>query len=182
MRGQSVVTVFGSSKPKHGEEEYGIAYELGAALARAGFVVCNGGFGGSMEASARGSKEAGGSTIGVTFTALGPRRANAWIDQVIQEETLINRTMKLVELGDAYIILKGGTGTLLELAVVWEFINKGLMHEKPIVILGSFWQGVVNTLNDELAWEGLEKCTRYVRSAPSAGEAVRLLDQRLAGH
>lgn len=182
MSAQKTVTVFGSSRPKEGEEEYEVAYELGAALARAGFVVCNGGFGGSMEASARGAKEAGGKTIGVTFTALGPRRANAWIDQVIQEETLIHRTMKLVELGDAYIILKGGTGTLLELAVVWEFINKGLMHEKPIVILGSFWQGVVTTLNDELAWEGLEKCTRYVRSAPSAEEAVRLLNHRLSGH
>lgn len=177
-----IVTVFGSSRPKQGEEEYTVAHDLGAALARAGFVVCNGGFGGSMEASARGAKEAGGTTIGVTFTALGPRQANAWVDQVVQEETLINRTMKLVQLGDAYVVLKGGTGTLLELSVVWELINKGLMQEKPIIILGSFWQGVVNTLNDELAWEGLQACTRYVQAAETAEETVRLLRACLANH
>ncbi len=171
-----VITLFGSSRPRAGDEEYQQAYDLGAALAHAGFVVCNGGYNGIMEGSARGAKEAGGTTIGVTFTALGPRSHNRWIDRVVQEDTLINRAMKLVELGDAYIVLKGGTGTLLELAVVWELVNKGLMREKPIIILGPFWNGVVDTLNDELAWEGLEGCTRYVRRAKTIGDAVRLLD------
>ncbi len=170
-----VVTIFGSSKPKAGDGEYQQAYDLGAVLARAGHVVCNGGYNGIMEASARGAKEAGGSTIGVTFTDLGPRTHNAWIDRVVQEDTLINRAMRLVALGDAYIVLKGGTGTLLELSLVWELVNKGLMKEKPIVVLGPFWNGVVATLSDELAWEGLERCTRYVARAATINDAVRLI-------
>ncbi|MGA9119447.1 MAG: LOG family protein [Bacteroidota bacterium] len=173
-----VVTIFGSSRPRPGDEEYLTAYDLGAGLARSGFIVCNGGFAGIMEASARGAKEAGGATIGVTFTALGPREHNPWIDNVIQEDTLINRAMRLVSLGDAYVVVKGGTGTLLELAIVWEYINKGLMKEKPILILGSFWKDVVSTLNDELAWEGLDRCTRYVVEAESAQHAVSILASR----
>jgi len=84
-----------------------------------------------MEASARGAKEAGGKTIGVTFNIKG-RAANSWIDEQIHVPALIDRMMKLVELGDAYVVLKGGTGTLLELAAVWEFINKGLLAEKRL--------------------------------------------------
>jgi uncharacterized protein (TIGR00725 family) len=49
-----IITVYGSSRPKFGEEEYQTAYELGKLLANSGFTVCNGGYGGTMEASAQG--------------------------------------------------------------------------------------------------------------------------------
>jgi uncharacterized protein (TIGR00730 family) len=173
-----VITVFGSSRPIEGGTEYQLAYEVGKHLARAGFTLCNGGFGGSMEASARGAKEAGGRTIGVTFDIKG-RAANSWIDENIHVPALIDRMMKLVELGDAYVVLKGGTGTLLELAAVWEFINKGLLAEKPIVIIGDFWKSVVETLREELLWEGVGDCTKFIHRASSPEECALLLKQQL---
>ena len=178
MKTIAVVTIFGSSRPKPDDEEYCRAYSLGAELARAGVVVCNGGYAGIMEASARGAKEAGGTTIGVSFTALGPKQHNPWIDRVVQEDTLIHRAMRLVELGDAYVILKGGTGTLLEFSLVWEYMNKGLLPEKPIILLGRFWNGVVDTLNNELAWEGLEQCTRFVQQVDTPEDAIKALKSR----
>jgi uncharacterized protein (TIGR00730 family) len=173
-----VVTLFGSSRPTEGDEDYQLAYEVGKQLALAGFTVCNGGFGGSMEASARGAKEAGGRTIGVTFN-IKERSANSWIDENIHVPTLIDRMMKLVELGDAYVVLKGGTGTLLELAAVWEFINKGLLAEKPIVIIGEFWQNVVETLREEMLWEGVGDCTKFIHRASSPEECASFLKQQL---
>jgi uncharacterized protein (TIGR00730 family) len=173
------VSLFGSSRPQAGDPEYTLAKETGTLLARAGFVVCNGGYGGIMEASARGAKEAGGKTLGIICSAFPGRTANRWIDEVIVEETLINRLMKLMTLGNAYVILKGGTGTLLELAAVWEFMNKRLMQEKPIVLVGDFWAGVVGTLQEEMEWEGLEDATRYVTIVPSAERCVTVLQQKL---
>lgn len=175
-----VVTVFGSSRPAEGEPEYQLAYEVGRELARSDFIVCNGGFNGIMEASARGAKEAGGRTIGVTFSNAG-RTPNSWIDQHFHLPTLIERLMKLVELGDAYIILKGGTGTLLEFAAVWEFMNKGLSQEKPIVIIGDFWNGVVETLREELLWEGVGDCTKFIHRTSSPEECAAFLRTRLRG-
>ncbi|MEW6509322.1 MAG: LOG family protein [Bacteroidota bacterium] len=174
-----VVTVFGSSRPRPGEMEYDEARQLGTALASAGFVVCNGGYGGIMEATARGAREAGGHTIGVTVNAFGAREANRWIVEVDERPTLFDRLNRLVELGDAYVILKGGTGTLLELAAVWEMMNKGLMPERPAIALGDFWNGVIATLRDELAWEGKEHCTRYVRIAPDVESCITILTQHL---
>ena len=173
-----VITVFGSSRPIEGDTEYQLAYEVGKHLARAGFTVCNGGFGGSMEASARGAKEAGGRTIGVTFDIKG-RAANSWIDENIHVPALIDRMMKLVELGDAYVVLKGGTGTLLELAAVWEFINKGLLAAKPIVMIGDFWKNVVETLREEMLREGVGDCTKFILRASSPEECASLLKQQL---
>ncbi len=170
------ITVFGSSRPSPGDGEYLLAQDLGHRLAEAGFVVCNGGYGGTMEASARGAKEAGGHTIGVIASAF-PGTANPWIDTVLEKESLIDRMLTLIRTGNGYAILKGGTGTLLELAAVWEFMNKQMMAATPIVIVGRFWDGVISTLRNELAWEGLEDCTRYVQIVDSPSTAVQIFRQ-----
>ncbi len=180
LTAKHIVSVFGSSRPAPGDPEYSIAKETGQQIALAGFTVCNGGYAGIMEASARGAKEAGGNTIGVICAAFPGRTANAWIDEVMIEDSLISRLMKLMALGDAYVVMKGGTGTLLELAAVWEFTNKGLMLEKPIVLVGDFWTGVVETLKEELEWEGLSGATRYVTIVPSAAACAAVLRQRLS--
>ncbi|MFQ5798489.1 MAG: LOG family protein [Bacteroidota bacterium] len=181
---QKTVTVFGSGKPMEGDPFYKEASELGRELARAGFVLCNGGYGGIMEASARGAKEAGGRTIGITTKAFGCG-ANPWIDQEICEETHADRLAKLIELGDAYVILRGGTGTLLELATVWESRNKRLIAERPIVVLGDFWKSVIDLLYEVLRWEGLETSTpltgstRYVRVVETLEECMRIIKEEL---
>ena len=48
MRGKSVA-VFGSSEPAQGEPLYEEARAVGSLLARAGFLVVNGGYWGVME-------------------------------------------------------------------------------------------------------------------------------------
>ena len=175
---KKVISVFGSSRPREGEPEYAEAQSIGRELALAGFVVCNGGYGGIMEASSRGAKEAGGETIGVTVDAFA-RTANRWVDREIRETTLVKRIETLVQTADGYVIVKGGTGTLLELAYVWEFINKKFIPEKPIIIVGDYWSKVVETLKDELLWEGLGDCTRFVQKAGTPQECAALLGRRL---
>lgn len=172
------VSVFGSSRPSEGSPEYQQALEVGKLLARAGFTICNGGYAGIMEASARGAREAKGTTIGITVEFF-PRPANRWIDKEIRAKTMLERLSILVDSADAYVILKGGTGTLLELAYVWEFINKKMIEEKPIVIVGTFWSGVIETLRAELLWEGLGDCTKFIQRVETPQECVEFLKKKL---
>ena len=137
-----VITIFGGAHSKEGEPDYENARALGKVLAESGYMICNGGYGGTMEASARGAKEGGGKTIGVTteyFTGC----ANRWIDQEIREKKWNGRLFKLIELGDAYIFFDGGTGTLVELFTVWEMSNKKLL-ERPLIIFGNQLQDLVS--------------------------------------
>src|SRR5690606_16486103 len=60
------VSVYGGGSPKPGDPAYQQAYELGRLLAEAGYTVMTGGYSGTMEATSRGAKEAGGYVIGVT--------------------------------------------------------------------------------------------------------------------
>ena len=54
------VAVFGSSELRETDRAYQLAYRTGQALARAGFSVVTGGYGGVMEAASRGARDAGG--------------------------------------------------------------------------------------------------------------------------
>lgn len=147
------VTVFGSSIPGEGTEIYQEAHQLGRRLAEAGFAICNGGYAGLMEASARGAREAGGHTIGVTCD-VWTARANRWITEEVRTATFMERLLTLVERGDSYVVLPGGTGTLAELALAWEMMNKSVLSRsvggrKPLLVMVPYWQPVIECLGQE---------------------------------
>ena len=54
------IAVFGGSRVERGSRQYVEAERVGALLAQAGFTLINGGYAGTMEASAKGAKESGG--------------------------------------------------------------------------------------------------------------------------
>jgi uncharacterized protein (TIGR00725 family) len=122
-------------------------------LAENGFDVCTGGFAGIMEAVSKGAAEKGRDVIGVTVN-LWNSTPNQYITNEVKCSSIFERLDKLIEIGDAYIILQGGTGTLLELAAVWELSNKGLMDHKPIACHSSMWQGVTSIINIQMKKEG----------------------------
>lgn len=177
-----IVTVFGSSRSRPGHAEYASARALGAALAQKGWVVCSGGYAGVMEAVSRGAKEAGGKTIAVTAKSFSSR-ANAWIDEEICVDTWQERLFDLIARGHGYVACPGGTGTLVELAVVWEMLNKGVMRSKPMIVLGKFWQPVIECVRETepghaSSWGERER--ELIYSAATAAEAIEFLSASFA--
>jgi uncharacterized protein (TIGR00725 family) len=155
------ITVFGSSRPKPGEEEYEIAYELGRLLAKNKFNVCTGGYLGIMEAVSKGASGSGVDIIGITIKNWN-KSANLFLTKEIKCDSLFDRITKLINTGDAFIILQGGTGTLLELAAVWELANKDLMNPKPVASHSPMWKEIVSIINKQMTKEGRD--TNLVKS------------------
>jgi uncharacterized protein (TIGR00730 family) len=172
-----IVTVFGSSRPKPQDAQYAAARALGAALAEKGCVVCSGGYAGVMEAVSRGAKEAGGRTLAVTAESFSSR-ANPWIDEEIRVDTWQERLFELIARGQGYVACAGGTGTLVELAVVWEMLNKGVMRKKPMVVLGKFWQPVIECVREiETGYDSRlgQRDGELIYSAATPADAVEFL-------
>jgi hypothetical protein len=178
-----IITVFGSSRPEAGHADYVEALELGRALGAAGFGVCTGGYGGVMEAVSRGASESGGCVIAVT-SSFFRSRANRWVQEETRAATWQDRLFELVRLGDGFVACKGGTGTLVELAVVWEMLNKKAMEQRPFVVLGDFWQPILDRVREverghASRWG--ESSDPLVHQAPTPLEAAQFLTSRLAG-
>lgn len=169
------VTIFGTSKAEEGQAAYETAQVLGRQLAQAGFTLANGGYGGTMLAAARGAQQAGGKVIGVTCRAFKRGRANPYVTEERPTETLSERLATLIALGDAYVVLPGGTGTLLELADVWEHKNKGFADaDKPILLVGNFWLPLVEMMQLQDA-----RCGACVEIVNDAEQAAGVLRERL---
>ncbi len=175
---QIIISVFGSAYPDPGSPAYEQARFIGELIAEQGWIVCNGGYGGSMEASARGALETGGKTIGVTSDYY-QSTVNRFITEEIKTKNVVERLLRLIELAQGYIVLPGGTGTLVELATVWEYINKGVITPKPMVVYKTFWQPVIDTVNKALIEEGKENLAKYVQMFETPEEAIELLRGRV---
>ncbi|UCC21563.1 MAG: LOG family protein [Planctomycetota bacterium] len=144
------IAIFGTGKADPGDTAYALAYTTGKLLAQAGFTIANGGYGGTMLAAAKAASEAGGQIIGVTCSAFKQAAPNEYITRQIVTDSLDERLDKLIELGRAYVVLPGGTGTLLELAKVWELKNKGFLPpDKPIILVGRFWKPLLELVKTE---------------------------------
>jgi uncharacterized protein (TIGR00725 family) len=161
--GNGTVSVFGHSGVREGEPAYDLALSAGRRLAELGYAVACGGYGGAMEAAARGAKEAGGRTIGVTCS-IWRSRANRFIDECVQTDSLDLRIARLIEIGrSGYVVLPGGTGTLRELATVWEALSIQAILGRPLVCIGSFWRPLVEMMAS--ARPGCEECVALIDRA-----------------
>jgi uncharacterized protein (TIGR00730 family) len=172
-----IITVFGSSRPLPGEPDYEEARLLGSALAALGFRVCTGGYCGVMEAASRGAKESGGSTLAVTakFFRSG---TNAWVDEEHAVDTWQERLFELIRLGHGFVACRGGTGTLAELAVVWEMLNKDVISGKPFAALGGFWAPIIERVREVEMAHGSrrgEAVARLVHVVSTPAEAADFL-------
>ena len=164
------IAVFGGSRVAAGSAEYVEAYTVGRLLAQAGFVVMNGGYGGTMEASARGAKESGGRAIGVLSDEFSRLTPNAYLDETVAAEDLFARIRTMLRTADGFIVLKGSMGTLAELTIVWNLAKVDAKYRKPIILLGSAWGAVVQSWREQLPVTDEEAGLLHVVAGPE--EAV----------
>ena len=139
------IGVFGSSRREAGSDLYRQAYELGGALARAGYAVLTGGYAGSMAAASRGAAEAGGRVIGVTCAIFDPTPPNPWLTEEIKAPSLLARLEIMLDRADGFVAVRGGIGTLSEVTLAWSLLQtRSLNGGTPLVLLGAEWQGVLD--------------------------------------
>ena len=143
-----IITVFGSGESDLEKSFYNETKEIGKILASNGYTICCGGYGGTMEAVCNGAKSANGKTIGITIDYPGSK-PNEYVDENVVMPNWVERLMELIAIGDAYVVLKGGSGTLAEISAVIEMMNKNIMKTKPVIFFGDFWKDVIVTLKKD---------------------------------
>lgn len=175
------IVIFGGSAYDERHQVFRDCEALGEALARQGWAVATGGYGGTMLAASRGAACAGGHVIGV-----GCRIFRSPLNEFVAEprmaETIYERLRMLIETGDAYICMPGSTGTLAELAMVWELINKHQLPTRPIICWGDFWRPVIDAFAGDTMQDprintlGIdERRGKLIRYARTPDEAVAII-------
>lgn len=127
---------------------------LGAALAEAGIaVVYGGGRVGLMGTIADSALEAGGEVIGVIPEVLVEREvAHEGLTDLEVVPDMHARKARMAQLGDAFVALPGGMGTLEELFEVWTWQYLGI-HAKPVALYSpeGFWDPLLAMIDHQVA-------------------------------
>ncbi len=144
------VSFLGFADAQMGDELYESAKETARVLAEHGIVVVNGGGPGIMRAATEGAHEGDGKAYVATFYPKhmenfeGKDPLNKADKEVIMNNYL-DRTMKLLELGNAYMIFNGGTGTISEFGMAWGLARLYYGHHKPLILYGDFWHAILES-------------------------------------
>ncbi len=172
------VSIFGYADTQPGEELYEDAKEVSRVLAEQGMTIINGGGPGVMRASTKGAHEGGGKAYVATFyselmeTFEGKDPLND-ADKELAFDSYLERTLKLLELGNAYVIFNGGTGTVSEFGMAWGLAKLYLGHHKPLILYGEFWHEIMESFAKNLNIR--PAALRVYRIATSAEEVVESL-------
>ncbi|MFZ5933210.1 MAG: LOG family protein [Patescibacteria group bacterium] len=182
------ITYFGFADAAPNDPLYQEAFEVAKYLTSKGYVAINGGGPGTMKAVSEGAKEAKGTAIGVTFypkdiTNFEGRDPENPIDIEIKTKNYLERTLKLLELGDAYVVFRGGTGTISEFGMAWGLGRLYFGHHKPLILYGEFWNNVIKSFIDNMRIRPEElKVYKVVSSPEEAYQAILHFEEVLTGN
>ena len=169
------VAFFGDAEAKENELHYKLAYDTAELLATNGYIIINGGGPGVMLASTLGATEVKGDVevviidekidMGANYEGSGnDNKTKASI--IYRTDGIEHRTEKLIELADAFIIFKGGTGTMAELSLVWEKAKFAYGSHKPLIFVGSFWKDIIVPMVRDLGFDKIEKNVYKIVNTP----------------
>jgi uncharacterized protein (TIGR00725 family) len=179
------VAYFGFADAKPDDPLYKEAFECAKYLSEKGYVAINGGGPGTMRAVSEGAKASKGKTIGVTFYPKditnfeGRDKANP-LDKEIKTPNYLKRTLKLLELGDVYVIFRGGTGTISEFGMAWGLARLYFGHHKPLILYGAFWNNIVRAFTENMRIRADDmKVYKVVTTPEEAYQAILSFEEAL---
>ncbi len=175
---QKKIVVFAGNECSVEKEKYyyPLAYKTGKLLAKSGFTVVTGGGEGLMNEVMRGAFEAGGKTIGIRLNIAG-RKHSEFVTKTLLFSDLNARQEEILRIGDGYLTLPGGVGTLYEMFAVLALKRKGELSErKPLIIIDGYYKEFEILMNKMYA-EGFaeKKINSFYKMVDSPEEAVEKL-------
>lgn len=155
--------------------------ELGTWIGRSGNdLVYGGSKTGLMGALAESVLASGGQVIGVEPEIFVQKELQyEKLTQLIITKDMSERKAKMIELGDAFIAMPGGTGTLEEISEVMSKISLGILQAPCIIYNHRGYYDDLKHLLEKMIGQGLSSVQRQkdIHFADSIRDIARLLEQ-----
>mgnify|MGYP001422043823 FL=1 len=159
------VALFGDAEAKKTDQHFIDAYNTAKLLAENGYIIVNGGGDGVMLAATLGAKAGGGR---VETVIIDPKKKpknfegfneenHKLSDKEYKTKNYSNRLNKLIEVGDAFVIFKGGVGTLSEVGLTWQMAKFEYGEHEPLIFFGDDIGKLVESLIEKLKYDSIEK-------------------------
>ncbi len=85
-------------------------------------------------------RNAGGIRIALPFE----QDINAFVSHACEHGTFFTRLHHFVLVSDAFVVVPGGIGTVLETIMIWQLLQVRKLHDIPLVLVGKMWEGLLD--------------------------------------
>jgi uncharacterized protein (TIGR00730 family) len=140
------VAIFGSARAQPGTFVYEEVKRAAAAFASMGCDIVTGGGPGLMQAANEGATSAGGSlgSMGIRVELPFEQDVNPFVQQAFEHKTFFTRLHHFVIASDAFVVVPGGIGTVLEMLMIWQLLQVRHVDNVPLILVGKMWKGLVD--------------------------------------
>jgi uncharacterized protein (TIGR00730 family) len=181
------VTIFGSARAQPGTYVYTEVKRLATALADMGCDIITGGGPGLMQAANEGAADAPerNRSVGIRVDLPFEQEVNPFVKQAFEHKTFFTRLHHFVLTSDAFVVVPGGIGTVLELMMIWQLLQVRHVHDTPLILIGKMWFDLVDWARAHLLTSDPPLATPSDIAIPhcvsTADEALALLREHHAG-
>jgi uncharacterized protein (TIGR00725 family) len=169
---EKIISIFGGSRCDENSPEYRDAKDIGYRLASAGFTICTGGYLGVMEAASRGAREAGGRVYGIVMNQFRSE-PNRYLTDKVATDHFYDRLQNLITRSVGFVALRGGMGTVAEIALVWNKLQTGVIGLRPLVLVGECWPPIIKAWQQNLAVSDADvSLLSFARTPEEAAELI----------
>jgi uncharacterized protein (TIGR00730 family) len=138
------VAIFGSARAQPGTFVYEEVKRVAAAFAAMGCDIVTGGGPGLMQAANEGASVAGApGSVGIRVELPFEQDVNPFVEQAFEHETFFTRLHHFVIASDAFVVVPGGIGTVLETLMIWQLLQVRHVDNVPLILVGKMWRGLV---------------------------------------
>jgi uncharacterized protein (TIGR00730 family) len=176
------VAIFGSARAKPDTFAYDAVKRVAAAFAAMDCDIVTGGGPGLMQAANEGAASTGlpERSMGIRVELPFEQEVNPFVTQAFEHKTFFTRLHHFVIASDAFVVVPGGIGTVLETMMVWQLLQVHHIGRVPLILVGGMWRGLVDwasaTMLDPrlpLASPGDMKIPRCLDTAEEAIAVIR---------
>ena len=170
------VTIFGSARLKPGTLAYNSVKQLAAELTRMGCDIMSGGGPGLMQAANEGASsvdpQAKHRSVGIRVELPFEQEINPFVGQAYEHRTFFSRLHHFMIISDAFIVVPGGIGTLLELSLAWQLLQVRKLYNTPLILVGKMWADLVQWARRAMLQEGNELASEVDFTIPHCTNTI----------
>ena len=142
------VTIFGSARVAKDHWVYAAVRDLAAELTRLDCDIVTGGGPGLMQAANEGARLAdpsgAGKSMGIRVDLPFEQEVNAFVSEAFEHGTFFTRLHHFVLVSDAFVVVPGGIGTVLETMMIWQLLQVRKLHDTPLILAGKMYADLVD--------------------------------------
>src|SRR3954462_5394108 len=149
------VTIFVSARAQPGTYVYDEVKRVAAALAEMDCDIITGGGPGLMQAANEGAAAVNAPernrSVGIRVELPFEQEVNPFVEQAFEHKTFFTRLHHFVLTSDAFVVVPGGIGTVLELMMIWQLLQVKHVHDTPLILVGKMWPDLIDWARTHLA-------------------------------